>query len=473
MKKNLTPRAKIWIICLVLLAFTASTGAVAVYQISGMNRALRSITSNSLPAIYSLGKAEGLGKDIRGKMRSYIVADKPAEKNQNETQFNSLDRQLTSELATYRKYAEGELERGLFAPLEPAHQHMMAVWAGQVRPMSQDPALKVKALDLFAKVFLPCFEDFNKKLDLLVAWKKGETDANTAAAIREGKTGQSWVLFLVPCSVLCGSLLSFVVVRSCNRSVRRSVQQLELGARELNAAVHQIAATSRTVAHGSQEQMSAIEETTTSSAQIAETTRQNAGSAQSAAERMEAVAGSVGQANHDLAEVLSAMQDTRASNENVVKIIKLIEEIAVQTNLLALNAAVEAAHAGESGLGFAVVATEIRNLAQRTAAAAKETSAIIGNAAESFHSSSGRIVQIAGVMRQVSGAASEVKRLIDDLDARSRQEALGAQAISSAMTALQKVAQNDAASAQQSEVICDKLDQQVQRLTQVVDVLEW
>jgi methyl-accepting chemotaxis protein len=473
MGKNLTPGAKVWMISFVLLGFTASTGAVAVYQINGMNRQLRLITANSLPAIYSLGKAEGFGKDIRGKMRSYIVADKTADKNQNEAQLIGLERQLASELATYQGFLNSDRERDLYASLQPAYERMKSLWENQIFPLGQDPALKDEALSQFTKVFLPCFEDFNQKLDLLVAWKKAETDANAASAIGGGRTGQGWVLFLVPCSVLCGSLLSFIVVRSTNRSVRSSVQQLEREARELSTAVQQIAAASRTVAHGANEQMKSIAETTVSSAQIAETTSRNAVGAQSAAKRMEVVASSVGRANRDLAEILSAIQETRNSYENVVRIIKLIEEIAVQTNLLALNAAVEAAHAGESGLGFAVVASEIRSLAQRTATAAKETAGIIANATGSFHSSSARIEQIASVMHQVSSAASDVKALIDEVDVRSQQEALGVQSISAAITALQKVAQNDAASAQQSALICDKLDEQVTRLTQVVGVLEW
>jgi hypothetical protein len=90
MRRFLTPGAKIWLICILLLGFTVITGAVSVLQIDGMNRHLRSITAQSLPAIYSLGIAEGYGKDIRGKMRSYIVADKAADKNQNEAQFTNL-----------------------------------------------------------------------------------------------------------------------------------------------------------------------------------------------------------------------------------------------------------------------------------------------------------------------------------------------------------------------------------------------
>src|ERR1039457_383285 len=148
MKKHLSPGAKIWIICVVLLTFTATTGGVAIYQIDRMNRHLRSISANSLPAIFSLGKAEGFGKDIRGKMRSYIVADKPAEKHQNEVQFVDLERQLTAELESYRGFVTADYERELWSQLQPAYERMIAAWGNQVYAMGQDPARKDEALSL-------------------------------------------------------------------------------------------------------------------------------------------------------------------------------------------------------------------------------------------------------------------------------------------------------------------------------------
>src|ERR1039458_8558407 len=204
MKKHLSPGAKIWIICVVLLTFTATTGGVAIYQIDRMNRHLRSISANSLPAIFSLGKAEGFGKDIRGKMRSYIVADKPAEKKQNQAQFLDLQRQLTSELEKYRDFLKDDRERELYTQLQPAYERMTAAWSNRVCPLCRDPAHKDEALNLFTKAFLPRFEDFNKRLDQLVTWKKAQTDENAASAIRDGGTGLSWIRFLIPCSVLCG-----------------------------------------------------------------------------------------------------------------------------------------------------------------------------------------------------------------------------------------------------------------------------
>jgi len=473
MNKRLSPGAKIWIICVVLLGFTASTGAVAIYQIDRMNGQLQSISSNSLPAIFSLGKAGGFGKDIRGKMRSCIVADKPAEKHTNEAQFADLERQLTAEMEGYRSFLKDSQERELWAQLRPAYERMTAAWNNQVYPISQDPAHKDEALSLFTKAFLPRFEDFSKRLDQLMMWKKTQTDENAASAIRVGSTGQAWVGFLVPCSVLCGGILSFVVVRSTNRSVRASILELERDAKELSAAVRQIADASRTVEHGASAQMKSIAETTLTSAGIAETINRNAGSGQSAAERMDIVAQRVAQANEDLTEVLAAMRDARSSNENIVRIIKLIEEIAVQTNLLALNAAVQAAQAGEFGLGFGVVAGEIRKLAQRTSEAAKETAAIVGNASNSFIASGERIEQIAAAMRQVTSGTSEVKLLIDEVDSRGREQARDAQSISASMETIERVAQTNAASARQSASTAGKLDEQVTRLTKLVGVLEW
>jgi methyl-accepting chemotaxis protein len=473
MKKHLSPGAKIWTICLLLLSFTAGTGTVAVYQIDQMNRRLRLISTNSLPAIFSLGKTEGFSKDIRGKLRSYIVADKIADKRQNEEQFLDLERQLTAELEKYSVFLNDDQERERWLQLRPAYERMTFAWNENVRPVSQDPARKEEALSLFTKAFLPLFEDFNKRLDQLVEWKKAQTDESAESAIQVGTTGRAWVLFLIPCAVLCGGLVCFVVVRSTNRSLRRSVRELESQARALNEAVHQIADASRTVERGAQAQMKSIADTTSSSAQIAETIRRNAGSAQSAAEQMDILAGNVVRANEGLTEVLAAMRNTRTANENIVRIIKLIEEIAVQTNLLALNAAVQAAQAGEYGLGFGVVASEIRNLAQRTSEAAKETTGIVGSASAGFVASSQRIEQIAAVMCQATSGTSEVKSLVDEVDSRGQLQARDAQSISTSMATIERVAQENAVSAQQSASTAGKLDEQVKRLTDLVGVLEW
>src|ERR1035438_1146553 len=130
-------------------------------------------------------------------------------------------------------------------------------------------------------------------------------------------------------------------------------------------------------------------------------TRKNADDSRAAAALMSDAGEVVGVANHTLAQMEASMQEINASSEKIGKIIKVIDGIAFQTNILALNAAVEAARAGEAGMGFAVVADEVKNLAQRSAEAARDTAALIEESIAKSDDGKIKVDQVAAAIQQI------------------------------------------------------------------------
>ena len=155
------------------------------------------------------------------------------------------------------------------------------------------------------------------------------------------------------------------------------IEGLTDGAAQIDAAASQVAGTSQLLAAGASEQASSMEETSSAITQMAATTHTNAENSRKASELARGTREAANQGDVTMRRLDHTMTAINDSADKISKIIKVIEEIAFQTNLLALNAAVEAARAGEHGKGFAVVAAEVRELSQRAAAAAQETTGLI------------------------------------------------------------------------------------------------
>ena len=162
----------------------------------------------------------------------------------------------------------------------------------------------------------------------------------------------------------------------------------------------------------------------------------------------------------DMEEMKLAMAAIKSSSDDISKIIKTIDEIAFQTNILALNAAVEAARAGEAGMGFAVVAEEVRNLAQRSAQSAKETAGKIEDSVKKSENGVQICAKVASSLAEIVAKARQVDTLVAEIATASREQTQGIEQVNTAVSQMDKVTQSNAANAEESASSAEELSSQ-------------
>jgi len=236
-------------------------------------------------------------------------------------------------------------------------------------------------------------------------------------------------------------------------------------------AAAEVSSSSQSLAEGASVQAASIEETGASLEQLASTTKRNAENAQKANELARHTRTAADSGAEDMQAMAAAMQALQASSDNIAKIIQTIDEIAFQTNILALNAAVEAARAGEAGMGFAVVAEEVRNLAQRSAQAAKETSAKIAGAIDNTSRGVELSNKVALALNGIVTLARQVDELAAEVAVASREQTQGISEINNAVSQMDKITQANAAGAEQSAAAAQELNAQATVMKHAVSEL--
>jgi methyl-accepting chemotaxis protein len=261
-------------------------------------------------------------------------------------------------------------------------------------------------------------------------------------------------------------------LQKMNGSLLDIVSQVRIGTDTIATASAEIAAGNLDLSSRTEQQASSLEETASSMEELTSTVRQNAENARRANSLAAQAAGIAGQGGAVIAQVVGTMSEINASSRKIVDIIGVIDSIAFQTNILALNAAVEAARAGEQGRGFAVVATEVRNLAHRSAAAAKEIKGLIDDSVQKVAAGTSLVDDAGATMGNIVQSISLVTGIMGEISLASDEQSAGIAQVNQAINGMDQVTQQNAALVEQASAAAEAMQDQAARMANVVSVFK-
>jgi methyl-accepting chemotaxis protein len=356
--------------------------------------------------------------------------------------------------------------------------------------------------------FAPAATNYQNNVKALLAQQRKAIDA-TAQAI-EAANARSFTLLLILCAlvVALGSVCAWLITRSItqplkaavkvaetvadgdlrthfgtpasdeigdlmralhgmNEALRKVVSEVQTGTNAIATASGEIAAGNQDLSARTEQQASSLEETASSMEELTSTVKQNADNARQANQMAVAASGVAERGGSIVSQVVDTMGAIDTASTKIVDIIGVIDGIAFQTNILALNAAVEAARAGEQGRGFAVVATEVRSLAQRSAAAAREIKTLIGDSVEQVNNGTRLVQQAGNTMGEVVDSVRRVTDIMAEITAASAEQSMGIDQVNQAIAQMDQVTQQNAALVEEAAAAAESMQDQAARLAQV------
>ncbi len=429
----------------------------------------RNIAEDTLPAITLAAQIRANVSEIQIAVLRHHIADTAEERHSFVQRMDELKAEIAKYISDYEPLISDDEERALLAKVQETRNAYIQA-RGPMLALDDEGKTEEGSVYLKRTLRAP-YLAYLAAVDALVHHnsKNGQESATSSEALTARVlqvTVGSSILALIS-----GSIIAFVIGRTTSRALNTIATQLSDSSAQLSAAAGQVSSASQSLAEGSSEQAASLEETSASLEEMSSMTKRNAGSAHEAKELSAQNRAAADTGATHMEEMRHAMDAIKSSSDAIAKIIKTIDEIAFQTNILALNAAVEAARAGEAGMGFAVVAEEVRALAQRSATAAKETATKIEDAIQrSEHG-----VTISGKVALVLGEIVEKGRKVDtfvaEIATASSEQSQGIGQLNTAVSQMDKVTQSNASSAEETAAAAEELNAQAAVLQEAVGEL--
>ena len=503
---NLKIASKLLLSFSLILILTVVLGVASITQLGQVNATTTEINTNWLPSVRVLLTMKSNLALLRNIEMQHVMSNDAADMDGSARFLGDIQADIQKNMSDYASMVT-EQERSSYEQLKdklPRYMEEDKKIVDLSRAFGKENALKEIRGDSLAAVV-----ELDKLVERLV---KINTEGSATAA-KNGEAIYSkarvWVIGLMLVMVVLGfglaawiarvvsqplgfavevarrvadgDLTAAIEVRSSdetgqlmqalkdmNQSLQKIVGEVRSGTDTIATASGQIAAGNQNLSQRTEEQASSLEETAASMEQLTSTVKQNADNASQANQLAVSASEVALHGGTVVSQVVSTMGAINTSSKKIVDIIGVIDGIAFQTNILALNAAVEAARAGEQGRGFAVVAAEVRNLAQRSAAAAKEIKSLIDDSVEKVGVGTRLVDQAGSTMDEIVASVRRVTDIMGEITAASQEQTAGIEQINQAISQMDQVTQQNAALVEEAAAAAASLQDQAGSLAEVV-----
>ena len=496
----------------VLIAFLILISVVAITRVISINATTESIVNERYAKIAQINEIERrILEQTRALSSALLEQDFPEDARNDLLSVKASSKEFEAKFNHFKASIQTEKGRALLKDIESARAQFAA---------QRDNVLKLLAGNEANSARIALIKDlrgpqlaYQNAIHAMSAYQNDSMVKDAQEAKSAGQFAIALTIGLAALATLASAAIGWFISRSITKPIELAVSiaetvaagdltsdfrvhgrdetgQLLKALLNMNSSLANVVATVRnssdSIATGSSEiatgnadlsqrteqQASSLQQTAASMEQLNATVTQNADAARQA-DQLAAAARSVASKGGDMVDqVVRTMDDITTSSRKIADIISVIDGIAFQTNILALNAAVEAARAGEQGRGFAVVATEVRNLAHRSAEAAKEIKSLIGASVERVEAGSRLVSDAGSTMSDIVAQVKRVSDLIGEISAATLEQTSGIGQVSQAVSQLDQVTQQNAALVEESAAAAESLRQQAGKLVEAVSVFK-